>query len=57
MVREAVTRGTSAETMLEARDRRGRDLICRVRVSPLLYEDRSVEGAVILIEEELARSD
>ncbi len=47
----AVRDGAASETMLDALDRRGRKMQCRVRVSPLLYEDRSTQGAVIVLED------
>ncbi len=50
-LRQAVNQGKASEAILEAVDRRGRILRCRVRVSPLVYEDRSTQGAVILTED------
>ncbi len=57
LAREVVACGTPTETTLDARDRRGRELVCRVRISPLLYGDRSIDGAVILIEEKSPPSE
>ncbi len=44
--------GTSEgeEQRLEARDRRGRDIICRVRVAPLPGPGGDVAGAILLME-------
>jgi two-component system CheB/CheR fusion protein len=40
-----------AEVVLPAVDRRGRSMTCRVRVSPLLYENQSPQGVVLIIED------
>ncbi|MBP2297317.1 CheR family methyltransferase [Azospirillum rugosum] len=37
--------------VLDALDRRGRPVTCRVRLSPLLYESRETRGAVLIIED------
>ncbi|MCW2239994.1 CheR family methyltransferase [Azospirillum canadense] len=37
--------------VLDALDRRGRTVTCRVRLSPLLYESRETRGAVLIIED------
>ncbi|PWC87200.1 methyltransferase [Azospirillum sp. TSH100] len=44
---------------LEAMDRRGRRITCRIRLSPLLYDNRLTRGVVLIIEDmtERARSD
>lgn len=44
---------------IEAMDRRGRRVICRIRLSPLLYDNRLARGAILIIEDvsERARSD
>jgi two-component system CheB/CheR fusion protein len=38
------------ERRLEARDRRGRDIICRVRIAPLAAPDGDMAGAILLME-------
>ncbi|MDO9710687.1 CheR family methyltransferase [Paracraurococcus lichenis] len=40
-----------AELMLDALDRRGRRLNCRVRLSPLLYDARAPRGIVVIAED------
>jgi two-component system, chemotaxis family, CheB/CheR fusion protein len=50
-VRSAAKQGEASQFVLDALDRRGRTMKCRVRVAPLLYEDRSTRGAVIMIED------
>jgi two-component system CheB/CheR fusion protein len=50
----ALIDGATSDVTLDAVDRRGRALKCRVRVAPLLYEDRSKQGAVILLEDRLS---
>jgi two-component system CheB/CheR fusion protein len=52
LVGRAAVEGVPGETVLSALDRRGRALTCRVQVSPLLYEDRSPHGAVILVQDQ-----
>ncbi|CAO3430616.1 CheR family methyltransferase [Azospirillum endophyticum] len=44
---------------VEAMDRRGRRITCRIRLSPLLYDNRAARGVVLIIEDvtERARSD
>jgi two-component system CheB/CheR fusion protein len=44
---------------MEAMDRRGRRITCRIRLSPLLYDNRMARGVVLIIEDvtERARSD
>jgi two-component system CheB/CheR fusion protein len=49
-VRQAVADAKASEAILDAIDRRGRALRCRVRVAPLIYDDRSTQGAVILMD-------
>ena len=50
-VKQAIRDGAASETTLDALDRRGRKMKCRVRISPLLYDDRRAQGAVIVIED------
>jgi two-component system, chemotaxis family, CheB/CheR fusion protein len=50
-VGQAITEGAISDITLDALDRRGRELKWRVRVAPLIYEDRSKQGAVILLED------
>jgi two-component system CheB/CheR fusion protein len=50
-LREAAGKATPSEVMLDAHDRRGRTLRCRVRIAPLMHEDRSTRGVVIMIED------
>ena len=38
------------EISIEARDRRGRDMVCQVRCGPLLGASDSIDGAIILLE-------
>ncbi len=38
------------ERALEARDRRGRDIVCRVRIAPLAAADGDVGGAILLMQ-------
>jgi len=57
LLEQAVQESASGEITLEGLDRRGRSLTCRVRVSPLMYEDRSSHGAVLLMEESSAVPD
>lgn len=51
---------TPAEPVeIEAMDRRGRRINCRIRLSPLLYDNRLARGAVLIIEDvtERVRAD
>jgi two-component system CheB/CheR fusion protein len=41
----------SAQLRLSATDRRGRQITCDVRITPLIGADRQVRGAILLIEE------
>ena len=50
-LRQAIRDGAASETTLDALDRRGRKMKCRVRISPLLYDDRTAQGAVIVVED------
>jgi two-component system CheB/CheR fusion protein len=50
-VQIALAGGEAVDTRINAVERRGRSIRCRVRVSPLLYEDRASHGAVLFIEE------
>lgn len=38
-------------TVVDAMDRRGRSVTCRVRLSPLLYEAKEARGVVLIIED------
>lgn len=40
-----------AELVVDARDRRGRQLNCRIRINPLVYETRSLRGVVLIVED------
>ena len=51
-VRRAATASEGSEIAVDAVDRRGRGMRCRVRVAPLLYDDRSAQGAVVLVEDQ-----
>jgi two-component system, chemotaxis family, CheB/CheR fusion protein len=50
-LRQSLTEATAGEAMLDALDRRGRAMQCRVRIAPLVHEDRSTRGAVIMVED------
>jgi two-component system, chemotaxis family, CheB/CheR fusion protein len=50
-LREAVAQSKSKETVADGLDRRGRSMQCRVRITPLTYDDRSTQGAVLLVED------
>jgi two-component system CheB/CheR fusion protein len=52
-LRGAVMDAASSELMLDALDRRGRRMRCRVRVSPLVYPDRNTQGAMIVVEDQV----
>ena len=52
LVQQTLTQQTPGEATLEALDRRGRAILCRVRVSPLLNEDRTAQGVVLLVEDQ-----
>jgi two-component system, chemotaxis family, CheB/CheR fusion protein len=41
---------TDGEGQIEARDRRGRDIVCRVRVAPLAGVRGDIAGAIVLME-------
>ena len=51
VLRQAIHDGAASETTLDALDRRGRKMKCRVRISPLLYDDRKAQGAVIVVDD------
>lgn len=53
------TQAPAEPVEMEAMDRRGRRIACRIRLSPLLYDNRAARGAVLIIEDvtERARSD
>jgi len=50
-VRSVIAGGPPVDMRVDAIERRGRPIRCRVRVSPLLYEDHASHGAVLIIEE------
>ena len=50
-LRKAVVQGAADEMKLEAVDRRGRALTCRVRVAPLGQDDLRRQGALVLLED------
>jgi two-component system CheB/CheR fusion protein len=50
-VRSVIAGGEVVDIRVNAVERRGRPIRCRVRVSPLLYEDRASHGAVLFVEE------
>jgi two-component system CheB/CheR fusion protein len=49
--------GEEFETVIEARNRRGREFQCRVSISPIRIPGRSPTGAVIFLEEVTAPSE
>ena len=53
------TQAPAEPVEMEAMDRRGRRISCRIRISPLLYDNRQARGAILIIEDvtERARSD
>jgi two-component system CheB/CheR fusion protein len=57
LVQSTLAEHSPGETTLAARDRRGRTMLCRVRVSPLMNPDRSTQAAVILVEDHPRPSD
>jgi two-component system CheB/CheR fusion protein len=51
VIRSAVTGHTDEEMpSVEARDRRGRTILCRTSVAPLFTPERSVRGAILVME-------
>jgi two-component system, chemotaxis family, CheB/CheR fusion protein len=50
-LQSVIAGGEAVEMQVDAVQRRGRPIHCRVRVSPLLYEDRASHGAVLFVEE------
>ncbi|SMF49853.1 two-component system, chemotaxis family, CheB/CheR fusion protein [Azospirillum oryzae] len=57
---DALTTQMPAEaTEIEAMDRRGRRIDCRIRLSPLLYDSRQPRGVILIVEDvtERRRSD
>jgi two-component system CheB/CheR fusion protein len=54
LLRDALAEGRSNEVVVDVLDRRGRPMNCRVRISPMTYEDRTTRGAVLLIEDRAA---
>ncbi len=53
-LREVIRTGAANEISLDALDRRARTMQCRIRITALLYDDRSIQGAVILLEDRAA---
>jgi two-component system, chemotaxis family, CheB/CheR fusion protein len=56
-LRAAVAGTKSEEQRLHARDRRGRDVICRVRTAPLADVSGAVAGAIVMMEVEAAAGE
>jgi two-component system, chemotaxis family, CheB/CheR fusion protein len=50
-VQSVIAGGEAVDMRVDAVERRGRPIRCRVRVSPLLYEDRASHGAALFVEE------
>jgi two-component system, chemotaxis family, CheB/CheR fusion protein len=50
-VRSVIAGGGAIDMRVDAVERHGRPILCRVRVAPLLYEDRTSHGAVLFVEE------
>ena len=50
-VRGAAIEGRSGDTIVQAIDRRGRPMACRVRTAPLVLDDRTTHGAIVMIED------
>jgi two-component system CheB/CheR fusion protein len=50
-VQSVIAGGEAVDFQVAAVERHGRPIHCRVRVSPLLYEDRASHGAALFIEE------
>jgi two-component system CheB/CheR fusion protein len=50
-LQEALAYSKPGEAVTAALDRRGRPMQCRVRISPLSYDDRGTGGAVLLLED------
>ena len=51
-LRSAVAGTPTDEQRIEARDRRGRDIVCRVRTAPLADARGGVDGAIVMMEVE-----
>jgi two-component system, chemotaxis family, CheB/CheR fusion protein len=49
-VHSVLAGGEAVEMRVDAVERRGRTIRCRVRVSPLLYEDHASHGAALFVE-------
>ncbi len=54
---EALAHSKPTEAVADAHDRRGRPMRCRVRISPLTYDDSATQGAVLLVEDHGALQD
>ena len=39
-----------SNTVVEARDRRGKDILCKVTCSPLIMNEKTVDGIIALME-------
>jgi two-component system CheB/CheR fusion protein len=50
-VQGVIDSGKPADLEINAVERRGRPIHCRVRITPLLYNDRESHGAVVIVEE------
>jgi two-component system, chemotaxis family, CheB/CheR fusion protein len=50
-VQSVIDGGEATDLQVNAVERRGRSILCRVRVSPLLYADRVSHGAVLFVED------
>ena len=47
----AALEGRGRDTIIQAIDRRGRPMTCRVRTAPLVLEDRTPQGAIVMVED------
>jgi two-component system, chemotaxis family, CheB/CheR fusion protein len=51
-LRASINGAKTEEERLEARDRRGRDVICRVRIAPLADASGAIAGAIVMMQVE-----
>jgi two-component system CheB/CheR fusion protein len=51
-LRASISGAETEEERLEARDRRGRDVICRVRIAPLADASGTIAGAIVMMQVE-----
>jgi two-component system CheB/CheR fusion protein len=49
-LRASISGAKTEEERLEARDRRGRDVICRVRTAPLADASGAIAGAIVMMQ-------